>query len=77
MKEFERQFPKPKSVAGMVNDDPLSWWEEKQEGWKAALEWVLKLCPTNENATFANQGQGMDGYSELANYKEMYRILKK
>jgi len=25
----------------------------------------------NENATFANQGQGMDGYSELANYRHI------
>lgn len=47
-----------------------------EDGWKAALDWVSKLCPTNENATFANQGQGMDGYTELANYKTMYKKLK-
>lgn len=47
-----------------------------EDAWVAALEMVSKLCPTNKNATFANQGQGMDGYTELANYKAMYEKLK-
>lgn len=45
--------------------------------WKAALELMLGLCPINEKAAFANQGQGMDGYTELANYKNMCKILKR
>jgi len=59
MKEFEKQFPKPRSVAGMVNDDPLSWWEEKQEGWKAALEWVEILLGEHSNS-----GGGIIDYIE-------------
>lgn len=51
-------------------------YENAKAGWKAALKWISKLCPTNEKATFANQGQGMDSYTELANYKAMYKKLK-
>lgn len=72
MKEFELWFEKKK--AGYSH---AAYYTDKYEdGWRAALEMVLKLCPTNEKATFANQGQGMDGYTELANYKAMYKKLK-
>lgn len=41
------------------------------------MEQMDKLCEQlirirkNENATFANQGQGMDGYSMLAHYNSI------
>ena len=43
---FEKKFPKPKDKPGMINDNPLMWWCDKQEAWKTALEWVLEDIKT-------------------------------
>jgi len=74
-KWFEETYPLPRTMErGPISRDMKA---ACKAAYRTALEWVLNLCPTNENATFANQGQGMDGFSELANYKQMSVLVKK
>ena len=73
MKEFEKRFPEPvhpKYETQITNyQRQMVIQDYRKEGWLAALECIYKKIPNNNKATFANQGQGMDGYSELANYR--------
>lgn len=75
MKEFERymrkEYPFIKVNSGNYNH---SW-----QVWDAALKWVLEKSPRGkeDKATFANQGQGLDGYTMLAWYNQMADMIEK
>ena len=48
MKEFEKKFPKPKDVPGMVTEIPLSWWYAEYNAWRAALECLYEELDYSE-----------------------------
>ena len=78
MKAFEKWWDSlhPKTNAHVYCDDCNGFVVCAEWAWKAALEWVLSKTPNNDKATFANQGQGMDGYTELANYKQLKNMIE-
>lgn len=60
MKAFEEQFPKPDKIQVYYYPKELTVWEARQEGYKGALEWVLRQKYVNpESPTISNP----DGHS--------------
>ena len=73
MKAFEEWYKKH------AREHP--WRSNKEfikDAWKAALEWALIHSPVEyeHKACVSNQGQGMDGYTMLANFRRMDTKIK-